>query len=199
MTMHIILVRHATCAQMDSVLLGRSIDAPLDANGEVQARALAERLLPLDDLLLECSPRQRTRQTADAIALRRCAHVHAAQAMDESDFGSWSGRTFEELAGDPAWRRWNEQRSAACTPAGENIEQVQARAMAHLRQLQQDFVASTVAIVTHAEIVRSLVLHAMNAPIDDYHRIEISPASLTTFSMDGPELRLTTLNERVSI
>jgi broad specificity phosphatase PhoE len=197
--MHIILVRHATCAQMDSVLLGRSIDAPLDANGEAQARALAERLLPLDDLLLECSPRQRTRQTAGAIALRRGGQVQAAPAMDEIDFGSWSGKTFAELAGDPAWRRWNEQRSTACTPAGENIEQVQARAMAHLRQLQQDFAARTVAIVTHAEIVRSLVLRATNAPIDDYHRIEISPASLTTFSMDGPELLVATLNERISI
>jgi broad specificity phosphatase PhoE len=182
---------------MDSVLLGRSIDAPLDANGEAQARALAERLRPLDDLLLECSPRQRTRQTAGAIALRRCGQVQAAPAMDEIDFGSWSGRTFAELDRDPAWRRWNEKRSMACTPAGEDIEKVQARAMAHLRELQQHFAARTVAIVTHAEIVRSLVLRAMNAPIDDYHRIEISPASLTTLSMDGPELRVTTLNERV--
>ena len=195
--MHIILVRHATCAQMDSVLLGRSIDAPLDAHGEAQARALAERLFPLDDLLLECSPRQRTRQTAGAIALRRCGQVKAAPAMDEIDFGSWSGRTFAELARDPAWRRWNEKRSMACTPAGEDIEKVQARVMAHLRELQQHFAARTVAIVTHAEIVRSLVLRAMNAPIDDYYRIEISPASLTTLSMDGPEIRVTTLNEQV--
>jgi broad specificity phosphatase PhoE len=195
--MRIILVRHATCGQMDSVLLGRSVDAPLDANGEAQAQALAERLIPVEDLLIECSPRRRTRQTAAAIALRRCGQVHAAPAMDEIDFGGWSGRTFAELARDPAWRRWNEQRSTSCTPAGENIAQVQARAMAHLRQLQQDFTARTVAIVTHAEIVRSLVLRAIDAPIDDYHRIEISPASLTTLSMDGPEIRVTMLNERV--
>jgi broad specificity phosphatase PhoE len=195
--MRIILVRHATCGQMDSVLFGRSVDAPLDANGEAQAQALAERLISVEDLLIECSPRRRTRQTAAAIALRRCDQVHAAPAMDEIDFGGWSGRTFAELARDPAWRRWNEQRSTSCTPAGENIEQVQARAMAHLRQLQQDFAARTVAIVTHAEIVRSLVLRAIDAPIDDYHRIEISPASLTTLSMDGPEIRVTTLNERV--
>jgi broad specificity phosphatase PhoE len=71
--------------------------------------------------------------------------------------------------------------------------------MAHLRQLQQDFAARTVAIVTHAEIVRSLVLRATNASIDDYHRIEISPASLTTLSMDGPAIRVTTLNERVGV
>jgi len=63
----IVLVRHATCAQMGSVLLGRSVDLPLDERGEGQARVVAKRLLAFPDLVVESSPRRRARHTAGII------------------------------------------------------------------------------------------------------------------------------------
>ena len=75
---------------------------------------------------------------------------------------------------------------------------VQERAITYFRKLQQTEHARTVAIVTHAEVIRSVVLLAMQAPAEDYCRVEISPASLTVLSVQGAQLRLDRLNERAA-
>ncbi len=196
--MNIVLVRHATCAQMDKVLLGRLIDGPLDLRGEGQARALARRLLAFPELAIHSSPRRRARHTAGIIAAQRERTVTVAPLMDEVDFGNWSGRTFVELAEDQQWRRWNQYRAVTRTPAGDCIRDVQERAITYFRKLQQTEHARTVAIVTHAEVIRSVVLLAMQAPAEDYCRVEISPASLTVLSVHGAQLRLDRLNERAA-
>jgi broad specificity phosphatase PhoE len=182
---------------MDDVLLGRTIDEPLDLRGEGQARGLAKRLLALPELTIESSPRRRARHTAGIIASMRETVVRIVPQMDELDFGVWSGRSFVALAEDAHWVRWNRYRAVTRTPAGDCIRDVQARAMTHFRKLQQT-VDGTVVIVTHAEVIRSVVLLALQSPIEDYRRIDISPASLTMLSLDGTQLRLDRLNERAA-
>ena len=194
--MELVLVRHATCALMDEVLLGRSIDRPLNERGEAQARFVATALLGIPNLVVESSPRRRTRHTAGIIAARRDTMVRIVPQVDEIDFGSWSGQSFEALAADPQWRRWNKYRAVARTPAGESIRDVQERAMAHIRKLAHTFEAQTIAIVTHASVIRSVVLLAMQAPIDEYRNLEISPASLTRLTFHDAQLRIESLNER---
>jgi broad specificity phosphatase PhoE len=183
---------------MDTVLLGRVTDVPLDERGEGQARFVARRLLAIPNLVIESSPRRRARHTAGIIAAQRDTTVRIAPQMDEIDYGSWSGRTFEALSSDPQWCRWNKYRAVSRTPAGDSIRDVQERAMAHFRKLEQTFDHETIAIVTHAEVIRSVVLLALQAPIGDYSRFEIAPASLTTLSITGADLRLDSVNERAA-
>lgn len=183
---------------MDSVLLGRSIDEPLDLRGEGQARGLAKRMLAFPDLTIESSPRRRARHTAGIIAAMRETVVRVVPQMDEIDFGVWSGRSFATLAADPHWVRWNQYRAVTRTPAGDCIRDVQERTMTHFRKLQQTVGDGTVVIVTHAEIIRSVVLLALQAPIENYRRLDISPASLTMLSLDATQLRLDKLNERAA-
>jgi broad specificity phosphatase PhoE len=183
---------------MDQVLLGRSIDEPLDLRGEGQARALAKRLLLIPDLTVESSPRRRARHTAGIIAAMRDTVVRIVPQMDEIDFGNWSGRPFAELAADPCWVRWNQYRAVTRTPAGDSIRAAQERAMTHFRRLQQTVGDGTVAIVTHPEVIRSIVLLALQAPIEDYRRIDLSAASLTMLTVEGTQLRLDSLNERAA-
>lgn len=196
--MELVLVRHATCAQMNDVLLGRSVDGPLDERGEGQARFIASRLLAVPDLVVESSPRRRARHTAGIIAARRDTVVRVVQQMDEIDFGPWSGQSFEALASDPQWRRWNKYRAVARTPAGDSIRDVQERAMAHFRKLAQMFENETIAIVTHASVIRSVALLALQAPINEYRTLEVGPASLTRLTFRDSQLRLESLNERAA-
>ena len=166
--MQIILVHHANCAKMAEVLLGRTVDGPLDERGEGQARYVAKRLLAFPELIVESSPRRRARHTAGIIAALRDTTVRIVPQMDEVDFGSWSGQSFEALAADPQWQRWNKYRGVSRTPAGDTVRDVQARALAHFRKLEQTFGEETIAIVTHAEVVRSVVSLALQTPIDEY-------------------------------
>lgn len=178
-----LFVRHATCAQIDRQLLGRTVDAPLDAGGELEALALADRLRHERPLRLETSPRLRARQTAQAIAAATglVPHVHAA--LDELDFGAWSGRRFDALANDPRWRLWNAERDRASTPAGATIADTQARLMRLLEALSRRFPGATLVLVTHAEIVRSALLHALRRPARDYGLVDVPPASTTSLYM----------------
>jgi len=94
--------------------------------------------------------------------------------------------------------RWNKYRAVTRTPAGDSMREVQDRAMMHFRKLQQIAGDATVAIVTHADVIRAVVLLALQAPIDDYYRLDISPASMTMLNVDGTQLRLGSLNERAA-
>jgi broad specificity phosphatase PhoE len=194
----IVLVRHAACPRMNSVLLGRSVDGPLDERGEGQARFVAQRLMRFPQLIVESSPRRRARHTAGIIASARDTTVRIVPQMDDVDYGRWSGQTFEALLADPQWRRWNKYRRVSRTPAGDSIRDVQERVLSHFRKLEQACDGETVVIVTHEEVIRSVVLLALQAPIDDYSRFTIGPASLTRLTVEGSQLRLDSVNERIA-
>lgn len=206
MSTRIVLARHATCAHMDSLLFGRTIDAPLDPAGERQARSLASALSARQEragadapgLQIEASPRRRTRQTAAAISATFGNEVRIVPEIDEIDFGSWGGRSFATLAQDPAWQHWNEHRSQASTPAGETIAAVQARAMRHLLALELESAAGTIVLVTHAEIIRAVVLYCLGAPSERCRALDIDPASLTTLRLHHGELTIQAVNESVT-
>jgi broad specificity phosphatase PhoE len=188
------LVRHGVCAQTDSVLLGRTLDPPLDERGRRQVEELALRFDHAVDLL-EASPRIRTQETASAIARRTRALVRTSEALDEVDFGRWSGAPFAELACDAQWRTWNERRGEARTPAGQSMADVQARIVTHLHELHVRYPDAVIVLVTHAEVIRAAVLHVLGAPLDDYVRLPIDPASLTTLDLEAGRADVVSLNE----
>jgi broad specificity phosphatase PhoE len=181
---------------MDELLFGRTIDVPLDANGERQAQMLAARLARETDLLIEASPRARTQQTARAIAATTRAELLTSIDIDELDFGRWSGQCFVSLAEDPQWQKWNERRDIAHTPSGESIGRVQSRIARHLHRLQAAFPNRTIALVTHAEVIRSALLWVLQMPANAYNRLEISPASITSLLWRDGEFKVHSVNER---
>lgn len=128
MTAKLFFVRHAAHDNVGSYLAGRMERVRLGAVGLGQAQRLGERMRRESFAAIIASPRDRTRETALAISdAAGIAPVKIAEELDEIDFGSWSGRSFDELNTDPAWRKWNENRGAASTPAGETMAQVQER------------------------------------------------------------------------
>lgn len=199
LTTQFVLVRHATCAQMDEVLFGRHVDAPLDERGVRQAALLADRFARgAIEPLIYASPRRRTCETAAAIATRTGADVRVCAELDEIDFGRWAGRSFIGLNGDAEWLSWNEERSRASTPAGETIASVQQRIVGLLCGIDAMRPQSAVIIVTHSEIIRSLLLYGLNVSPDLYDRLTIDPASITTVELDEAHFRAIAVNERLA-
>src|SRR5579885_2117154 len=116
-TTRLLLVRHAACVPGDRILLGRTLDPPLDASGLSQACGLARALKSETPQRVESSPRLRTLQTARAIAAECNCLLRVAPELDELDFGHWSGHPFSDLEDDEDWRHWNRERGKASTPA----------------------------------------------------------------------------------
>ena len=190
-----LLARHASCAQADIVLLGRAVDAALDAHGRLRAAALAQRIAPEQPSLVLTSPRRRARETAHAIVAHAGCPLQLAAALDEIDFGRWGGQSFARLASDPHWQRWSRDHARCNTPAGDSMIATQARIIDCLHQLALAFAGSTLVLVTHAEIIRCALLRVLRMPIDAWQRIDIAPASLTSLRMTAAGLHVDSINE----
>lgn len=183
--MRLLLLRHAHCASCGPVLTGRTPGVELDPVGERQARALAHALRTEPLAAVYTSPMARAVQTARAVAAAHGLEPVCRAALDEMDFGEWVGMRFDELEHDPRWRQFNAQRGACGAPGGESASALQARAVAELASLHGHHAAETIAVVTHAEVVRCVVAHALAIPLDTSLRLEIAPASVTRLQWHG--------------
>lgn len=198
MTTTFFLLRHATHDNIGSYLAGRKPGVTLGLPGRVQAMRLGERMQREKFDALISSPRERTQETAQAISVA-CAigPVEVRDELDEIDFGSWSGKTFAELNHDPEWRRWNEQRAAATTPAGECMKHVRKRVCACMDDLAKKHPESGVVLVSHADVIKTAVCNVLGLPDDAGFRFDIEPGSMTTIVMGNWGAKLIGLNEGV--
>ncbi len=199
MTTRFMLVRHGSCAQTDTCLLGRAIDAPLSERGTREAEFVAARLVQERPTRLYTSPRLRTRQTAMIIGEVTQCECDVSETLDEIDFGRWSGKTFDELAGDPTWRLWNSDRSRARTPLSEKISDIETRILALLDTLADLHGGETIVLVTHGEIIRCALLHYLGRSPDAFMGIEISPGSLSRLDLRNGRGLIQSINERPTV
>ncbi len=163
--------------------------------GERQARCLAGRLGGMRLDAVHTSPRERARRTAEAIAARTGAPVEVVDALDEVDFGDWTGTRFDALEDDPLWQRWNTSRGSAAPPNGESMAAAQARVAAHADAIARERPGARVALVSHCDILRALVAHYLGMPLDNLLRFEIDAGSLSRLEVGAWGGRVLGLNE----
>jgi broad specificity phosphatase PhoE len=195
-TTTILLLRHAAHDDVGAYLAGRALGVCLGPDGLAQAERLGRRLAREPFSSLFASPRERAQQTAVAVAAARGGlPVQTVGALDEVDFGSWSGSTFDELNKRADWQRWNALRSMSETPAGETMLDVQRRAVGFIRHIANHDDDTRVALVSHADVIRAIVGHVLGLPIDAWQRFEVAPASITSIVVGDWGAKLLTLNE----
>jgi broad specificity phosphatase PhoE len=128
---------------------------------------------PIDRLVT--APERRAAQTAAAMGIPGIADIEPA--LREYDYGSWQGRTLEEIgAADPegvaAWLI-----GPALTPhGGESLFALLDRVGTWLDRHEDQ--GHTVA-VTHPAIIRAAIVHVLSAPAPAFWRIDIEPLSIT--------------------
>ena len=189
------LVRHAAHGDVGRRLTGRTCGVQLTEAGQRQASALAGRLSREGLELIQTSPRARTRATAEAIARSTGAPVELAPALDEIDFGDWTGLSFDELEPDPLWRNWNEARGRARPPNGESMVDAADRATAHVAEIARTRPGKRIAIVSHCDILRGVVARYLGLPLDNLLRFEIAPASVSRIEVGDWGGYVLSLNE----
>lgn len=158
-------------------LTGRSSDGGLTAVGRAQVLAAAKKLEGAAPTAIHASPRRRTMETATLVAEHFGLTVSSSDALDEIDFGQWTGASFIDLAADPRWSEWNAHRSTARCPGGESQGEAQARALAFA--FEAAAASDRPLLVTHCDIVRSLVCWEGRRSLDDIHSVSCEPGSLT--------------------
>mgnify|MGYP003664542825 CR=1 FL=1 len=169
----------------------------LSQEGLEQAEIVAD-LLAVEPLAaVYSSPRERAFYTAREIADQHEMKVQIADALDEIDFGDWTGLSFDALEGDADWQRWNEARGSARPPGGESMEEAASRATSALEQIAADHRDQTVACVSHCDVIRGVIAGYLGLPLDNLLRFDIDPASVSRLIVGEWGARVSSINERL--
>lgn len=199
MTATIFLVRHAAHGHIGKTLSGRQPDLALSDEGREQAAKLGRALWAHKFARLQSSPVLRAQQTAQAIcdAADRPCVIETVPALEEIDFGDWTGRDFAALDMDPQWQQWNAHRSRARAPGGETMIEAQARAVAHIEAAAVAHPGAEIAMVSHCDIIRAAIAHYLGLVLDNILRFDIDPASISRLAVGSWGGRVLTVNEVV--
>jgi probable phosphoglycerate mutase len=102
--------------------------------------------------------------------------------LQELDFGEWMGKSFADLTSDESWKVYNRNRSLNGAPGGEFMLEVQLRAWKALQRAvarHQNTQEATIAVISHGDVVRGLLMLFLGMPLDHIHRLEVSTASVS--------------------
>ncbi len=158
----IYLARHGETEWNRAGRMQGSLDSPLTARGQDQARRIGVVMRDLIDAPEECalivSPLGRARRTAEIIAGAMgidADRFTVDPLVREVTWGDWNGLTREEIiAADPEhWQRFRERHWTIAAPAGESWAEMSERAR---QWLQTPAAQGTVLLVSHGAFGRAL-------------------------------------------
>lgn len=154
-----------------------SIDDPLTDKGWRQMEAAVGDACPWD--IVYTSPLQRCRAFADVLGERHRIPVTADPRLQEQGFGTWEGRSPDELRRlDPdLLRRFYADPVNARPDGAEDPEAFRARVVACWREILERHPGQQVLVVGHAGTIRAIVSHVLDAPLHAMFRYGIAYAA----------------------
>jgi probable phosphomutase (TIGR03848 family) len=185
-----LLIRHAATIMVGRVLAGRMPGGHLNREGKEQAKTLAGQLANAPITAVYCSPLERACETAQLLAGPTRRPLTVSDDLTEIEFGQWSGHSFRELGTDQKWKYFNSFRSIIRPPEGEMMLSVQTRVVAHLEKLRIAHPDEMVAVISHGDVIKAAIAHYAGIHLDLFHRLEISPASVSVVAVNdyGPKI-----------
>lgn len=186
-----LLIRHGrTTSNANGTLAGWTEGVDLDDTGRRQAADLAERLRGVPLRAVVSSPLQRCVETAQIVgATLADLRVQTDDRIGECRYGAWTGGSLLDLAKEPLWRMVQDQPSAARFPDGENflgesIAEMQSRALQAVREIDarvgtEHGPHALWALVSHGDVIKSILADAAGAHLDHFQRFTVGPGSLS--------------------
>lgn len=190
-----LLIRHALTDFTGKRLSGRTPGVFLNAEGRIQSMQLAERLAGTKIHALYCSPLERAVETCRPIAETRNLSLTVSEHFMEIDFGEWTNALIDDLRSDPEFILFNSFRSNTAIPGGEHMLEAQTRIVSGLQILSREHRNETVAVVSHADMIKSVIAFFASIPLDMLNRLEISPASISILDLYDNTSRIVLLND----
>jgi probable phosphoglycerate mutase len=194
----VLLVRHG---QNDWVgkhkLAGWTPAVHLNQHGRKQASSVGKRLAKAKAKInaIYASPLERTMETANLIGEHLCLPVNKYPGIGEVEYGDWTGKAIEKLAKLPEWAVVQYYPSNTRFPGGESLYEMQARGVQQVNKLVDKHRGQTLLLVSHADVIKSVVAHYLGVHLDLFQRIVISPASITTIVFTTMRPMVYTVND----
>lgn len=197
----ILLIRHAVNDFVKTgKLAGWTPGVHLNEEGQAQAAALGKRLAETPIDYLYASPLERTMETAEAIRqYHQQITIQQTVELGEVRYGDWEGMEISKLTSRKMWQVVQQYPSRAEFPNGETMRGVQTRAVNAIEALVSKHPRETVAVVTHADIIKMLLAHYLGMHLDEFQRIVITPASISMLSLGFGRPYVGTMNDMAHI
>ena len=194
----IVLLRHAhSVANEKNLLAGRTAGISLSKTGKEQAKDLIARLgnIQFDEVAI--SPLQRCRETIDPWLDTTGAksRIVVDDSISEVDYGNWSGKTLASLRRKAQWKVVQDFPSQMTFPEGESLLEMQGRALSGFYRLNAVKGKGPRLLVSHGDVIKSIVAHCLGMHLDQFQRLVIEPASLTIIDTDSGTSRLVRFND----
>jgi probable phosphoglycerate mutase len=204
--MRLVLIRHAHSeANAAGILSGRLPNVHLSEKGLEQSEHLAVRLGNFLVSNLRISPMERCFETIspwiNSIALPNNPNFEPIidQELTEVDYGSWSGKKLAALSKNRLWKTVQESPSRMYFPDGEGIAQMQSRAMKSVHEAVSAKTKGSAVIVSHGDVIKSILASALGMHLDEFQRIVIDPASISILDYSTTKPRVLLLNDSRSV
>jgi broad specificity phosphatase PhoE len=176
----LIFVRHAeTHNEMRGRVVGRT-DVALSTDGVAHAERIGVRLATEPIAAVYSSPLRRALATAAPLARTLGLEVTTAADLREIDFGELEGLTVGEATERyPVEANWMTAPAGARFPGGESVASLRERAVGAAHHIAAGHQGETVAVFSHAVVIRAIVADALSMPPDAMFRLDQSYGGVT--------------------
>jgi broad specificity phosphatase PhoE len=155
----LLLIRHAESSWNAADRWQGHGDPPLSDRGRAQANALARELDREAIDVLVSSDLQRAAETAAILGQARSLQPEWNPRLRELDIGDWEGLTRDQIqrtAGD-VLRRFDDGDLDVRPGGGENLREIEQRAVSAVTELIAAHPGRRLAVVTHLGVIRALL------------------------------------------
>lgn len=185
------LLRHAqSVANAKGFLAGRAENIPLSKEGISERVKLNERLLGAKFDQVISSPIQRCIETIQEFH----ANPEIIEDFQEVDYGDWTLKKFSALGRNKYWRQIHKNPTGVRFPNGETLPEVQLRALNGIAN-NINKRARNVLIVTHADVIKVLILHALGTHLNNIDKIHIGNSSISIVDVVDLDYRVIKVND----
>jgi probable phosphomutase (TIGR03848 family) len=204
--MRVVLIRHAhSQANLAGVLSGRRPNVHLSKEGIEQSKELARRLGDFLPHQIRISPMERCLETIspwlnknDSSKTIRPKPI-IDHGLTEVDYGDWSGKKLSVLSRNKLWSVVQNTPSQMYFPKGEGILEMQTRALESIHKSIDKKAKAPLVIVSHGDVIKSIVAACLGMHIDEFQRIIIDPASISIVDFSLAKPRVLLLNDNRAV
>jgi broad specificity phosphatase PhoE len=174
----LILIRHGeTDWNVEARYQGQA-DPPLNEQGIAQAHHLANSLADIGLDVIYTSPLQRAQQTAQLLARQLGIPLWEEPRLMEINQGEWQGLLRSEIEEryPELFQRWLTKPWSVTLPAGESLEQVQARVNAALDDIVGRHPDESVGLVAHRIPIALIKVRTQGKDLDIVRTLDLPNA-----------------------
>lgn len=161
------------------------IDDPLSETGWRQMRAAVGEHRPWDVVL--SSPLSRCQAFARELCDRHHLPLVVDERLKELGFGEWEGKTRDEIVVHDPERLLNFFRDPQRyrPENAEALSDFEIRVIAAWDGMLDRFTGRHILLVGHAGMIRMVIRHVLNAPLDAMFHIQVPNAGISRIQVDG--------------